>query len=481
MYHEHPIKILKYALKNIWLLIFPVLRSIKNIHLDINNFVGWLKGAWFDILVILVILGYGYIRWACTWIRFGDKEISQISGLFIKAETIIPYKNLTVSSKEEPFFLRLLRASRIKVNTMGGVLKKADMSLLLKKKDMSELSARIPAFNENQKPLEVHPKFITMIFFSFVFSSSLSGAAYISAFFFQIGRISEDFVEHEMINALDQITNEVSKKFAHGISPAAIAIGILIIATWIFSFISNILRYAGFSMKKNNSSIKVRMGAVTKRSYHIVKDKINYVDMHQSMIMKIFKKVSLNISCSGYGGAKNELPVLFPILDRKQTNAALDILDFGKKIGRRSIKASRSAVMTFLGIPLLLCIGIPVAAKIFLIFYPLFSKFVLPIAVMAEIPSVWICIVRIASLLSTGISFNDDFICIIYSKMFSFHTVLVHQEKIIKVQIIQNPIQKKLNRCRLDFYFSSEIPKKNVLRGININDAKRVLHILDMQ
>lgn len=481
MYHEHPLKILKYALKNIWLLIFPMLRGIRTAHLDLDVFVSWIEGAWFDILFIIIIVGYGFLRWARTWIRFGENETSYISGVFIRSEINIPYKNISVASEEEPFYLRPFKAAIIKADTRGGAFKKSDMSLLLKKNDLSELNKRISVLNkkgQKQKTIEIHPKLFTMIFFSFVFSSSLSGAAYISAFFFQIGRVSKDLVENEMKNALDQITNEVSSEFALGISPAAIALGIIIIATWLFSFISNIFRYAGFSMKKNSSSIKVSMGAVTKRNYHIIKDKINYIDMRQSMIMRFFKKTSLNISCSGYGSIKNELPVLFPILDKKQTDRALDILDFGKRIGRRDIAANRAAVMTFLGIPLLACIGIPFFSAALIRFFPSFSQFIIPFAIMAEIPSVWMAVVRIVSLLITGISFEENFICIRYSRLFSFHTVLADRKKIAKIQIIQNPIQKKMKRCRLDFYFSSETPKKNKLRGINIRDAEEVIRIL---
>lgn len=62
LYREHPINILKYAGKNIWLLVFPLLRGIRSIQLDVYAFYHWLQGAWFDLLVVLVILGIGYLR-----------------------------------------------------------------------------------------------------------------------------------------------------------------------------------------------------------------------------------------------------------------------------------------------------------------------------------------------------------------------------------------------------------------------------------
>ena len=58
-YHEHPIKILRYSAKNLWLLIFPLLRSLRFYPFSLQNFVEWGAGAWFDLLVALLILGFG--------------------------------------------------------------------------------------------------------------------------------------------------------------------------------------------------------------------------------------------------------------------------------------------------------------------------------------------------------------------------------------------------------------------------------------
>ncbi|MFR4197867.1 MAG: hypothetical protein ACLT2C_01765 [Ruminococcus sp.] len=62
-YHEHPIKILRYSAKNLWLLIFLLLRSLRFYPFSLQNFVEWGAGAWFDLLVALLILGFGALRW----------------------------------------------------------------------------------------------------------------------------------------------------------------------------------------------------------------------------------------------------------------------------------------------------------------------------------------------------------------------------------------------------------------------------------
>lgn len=482
MYHEHPLKILKNASKNIWLLIFPLLRGIKTMRLDFDVFYNWISGAWFDILVLFLIIGFGYLRWIFTWFRFGENEVSLMTGVLIKKETSIPYESISAVTAEHSFYLRPFKAVRVSVDTCAGAFNSSDMLLLMRRRDLRRLHHKIPnPHNKVKKTFEIRPKWFTIVFFAFVFSSSISGVIYMSALFFQLGRISKDLLENELKEAFSQLTSEVSSKFALSIPPAAITLAFLIIVTWLFSFILNILRYAGFTMKKEKQSLEIKMGTITRRSFHIVTQKINYIDMRQSMLMKIFRKTSLNISCSGYGNEKNELPVLLPILNRRQSNRALDILDFGKRIGKRTISSQKAAVITFTGIPLYFCLGIPISAKIFIHFIPSIYQFVLFFAVMAEIPSIWMLIVKITALFSTGVSIEDNFISIRYSRFFAFHTVLADMSKIVKIQIIQNPIQKKLGRCRLDFYFNSEVAKKNKLHGISIKDAETLLNILNIK
>ena len=55
VYREHPIKILRYSAKNLWLLIFPLLRSLRFYPFSFQNLIDWGAGVWFDLLVALLI------------------------------------------------------------------------------------------------------------------------------------------------------------------------------------------------------------------------------------------------------------------------------------------------------------------------------------------------------------------------------------------------------------------------------------------
>ena len=81
MYHEHPLRILKYSAKNIWLLIFPFIRGLRTYHFSKDFFYTWIQGAWKDILVIGVIILFGLVRWFFSIIDLSEDELIDIGGI----------------------------------------------------------------------------------------------------------------------------------------------------------------------------------------------------------------------------------------------------------------------------------------------------------------------------------------------------------------------------------------------------------------
>ena len=156
-YHEHPIKILRYSAKNLWLLIFPLLRSLRFYPFSLQNFVEWGAGAWFDLLVALLILGFGALRWYCCSYRFDAVSIRAYSGVFVRQETVIPCARITATVEEHPFYLRPFHAVRLQVDTAAGAIPEADMRLMLRVRDLHQLRKNVPLLqNDSQDTVAYH-------------------------------------------------------------------------------------------------------------------------------------------------------------------------------------------------------------------------------------------------------------------------------------------------------------------------------------
>lgn len=228
VYREHPIKILRYSAKNLWLLIFPLLRSLRFYPFSLQKLIDWGAGAWFDLLVALLILGIGTLRWhACTY-YFDEVSIRSQSGILLRRGTEIPLERIASTVEEHPFYLRPLRAACLQISTAAGAVPEADMHLTLYLRDLHRLRQHIPVLqNGSTGAVAYHTPAWRMLLFSALFSSSFSGAIYIATICFQGGRITSDLVKQfQAQQILEDATDKASTAF-HGVPRIAITIGIV--------------------------------------------------------------------------------------------------------------------------------------------------------------------------------------------------------------------------------------------------------------
>lgn len=141
--HQHPVKILKYSSKNLWLLLLPLARGLYATQLDVNKMYEWLKGSWFDILVVIFILATGYVRWYFSNFSIDKNGISSYSGVIVRATTYIPYKNISSVTAEYKFYLRPFRAVSVSINTNAGFFGSVDMSVLMSYDDWREAQKKL--------------------------------------------------------------------------------------------------------------------------------------------------------------------------------------------------------------------------------------------------------------------------------------------------------------------------------------------------
>ena len=175
MYHEHPLKILKYSAKNIWLLIFPLIRGIYTYHFDKNWLYSWIKGAWFDIAVLGVILMFGFVRWYFSRIYFTPEELVHRDGVIFRVNTYIPFRNVSSATLEMPLFMVPFKAVRFHCDTRAGIFKTVDLKLLVGEKAREAIMQRMPDVDEVNKIKGIpQPNSLSVLLFSVFFSSGLS-------------------------------------------------------------------------------------------------------------------------------------------------------------------------------------------------------------------------------------------------------------------------------------------------------------------
>lgn len=471
MKRQHPVIALKYAVKNIWLLIFPLLRGVFTLRFSIEQALIWLRGAWFDILVILIILGIGIWRWKYTFFSASDNCFFYRSGKFFVVRSAIPFSSIcSVACSQNPF-LRLVGGVSVNIDTNSGEIKGTDISLIMHAGDRGRLVELLPDDTGVGRLYAYKPSFGNLLFFSFAFSSTLSGAIYAATLFSQAGRLVDEVVAEKLAERI----NDVSSRIPLTISPYAFTVAAVIIISWLISFVMNLLRYIGFTLYKENGSISIISGIITKRSYHINPKKINYADLRQNVITRMFRVMSVNVNCTGYGKGKNEMSVFVPLTLKKRVFSALRLTLPRLPLTRNDIRSRRLSLGRYVSAPLLLSSAFAMIA-----YYPerisvKFSDLISFVAIMALIPCGALLFTMITQYLREGCGNGEETLTIRCSSGLSLHTVIVAKEHIAKTVVRRNIFQRLNKSCDIAFYTYSERRKFYLVRSVNEKKAREFL------
>ncbi|MCM1132627.1 MAG: PH domain-containing protein [Ruminococcus flavefaciens] len=478
MYNEHPLRIMRYSMKNIWLLIFPLLRGATVLKFDPAGIYAWIQGAWKDVAVLGIILLFGFIRWYFSRISITESAVIHTDGLFIKVTKTIPVENISAVTSERLFLLAPFRAMTIRCDTRAGVFKSTDMKLLVTAKVGREIMSHIPKPKRTEITDDFpEPTVLSVLLFSAFFSSGFSGAVYIAVFFFKGGDIAHDLLT-VWFGRITEMTEKITEKFILNIPRTGIVIGVFFLVAWLLSFIVNVLRYSRFRVSADCRYINISCGITNRKEYRIRTEHINYTDLRQNLIMKLCGAVSVNISCAGYGSDSKQLPVLLPM--RKENNLGSGLERIGISSDEKiDFRPKISGIFSYIWQPLTAVVAVFVAYQLADRYIPQLSELLYFLVVMGEIPLVWLVAVKTASLFRSGITVDGDKIIVRSTKMTAFHTVIAEKKKVVNVEIRQSIFQRiTRKKCHIRIWFTGESRSCFTVKSVSVTDAEKICNLL---
>ncbi len=476
MHREHPLRIIRSSIQNIWLLLFPILRSLLTLRTSPEELARWLHGSWFDILILLLILGSGWLRWYCRRFSVRCNAICMEEGLIFRRIRCFPLERISAVTLEYPLWLKPFGGMYVCADTDGGSRKRHDLRLLIRSEDAPLFRSPCPKLRYAHRicgSIQVHPW--RVIVFSAVFSSSLSGALYAAAFWFQGGRITGSLIsEFALVEQLGAASREAAKHL-QGIPPAAAAIAIIILSLWVLSFVNHLLRYGKFTMQTDKSLLFIRSGILVKRSFWLKHGNINFLDIRQSLPTKLCRLYSIAVSCAGYGCQRGTIPVCLPILTEQEMHTLLPLLFRHAALPNNQVKAPLTAWWGFVWAPLTGLAAVLPAAYLLGGIFPKIGDLIGFLRLMLLIPIGWKLLVQLAALLTNGIAAEDHRICVRYCRGFVFHTVLADTSRIVRISLTQFPWQRWFGKCNLVIAFRTERGERCVLKNLDLQKVQELL------
>lgn len=466
---QHPLRLLSYTTRYFWLLIIPLVRSLYSLSFEFDAFKVWIRGAWLDLLVLAAIICFAWIRWLSVWFSFDDEKIVLRRGVYLNIEDTVFYSRITTISIKQNVLYRLLGASKVYIATNAGTFDSADVTITMNRGDADRLYEAIKGSRQKSLNYSISPNKLRLLLFSLLFSSTLSGVLIIVALLLETGEVFDREVEARIL--FDTLTEAVNRVATY-VPPIISLIIIVLVGAWTLSFTSNIISFWGFVLTKCADSLYVKSGIIAKNRHILLRSKINYIDLKQSFLSKVFNVSSLHANCSGYGSTgRNELSVILPITTRKEINGAIKEVFPDYPRPKTELRSDPRSYGGFYFWPIIFAL-LPAAGFVGIYFLlPSWYVVAYPAVAITVIPAIWLAMCKTLSMFITGIGFQNGYMTLRYSRLFTFHTIIAPKDRITKVIIRQSPLQRMGGSCSVMIYTSSDAKTMHYIYGLRLDKA----------
>lgn len=470
---QHPLAVVYAFSRYILLLLLPLLRSFTLFWSDFST---WISGVWLDVLVLILILLFGVVRWWSIRLRLGEGLMVR-SGLLMVRRRMIPLSKLSSLALERVWYLRPFKAVRMRAETDAGIEGAPELRLLLRQRDAEAVekafSAILAQGGGMVRRYEPRGRYVGIL--SFLTSDSLTGVLFAAAVISQSGKILGEEAEDRFLTSLTRLMQMV----AFWLPPTAALIAGVLLGGWLIDFILNLIRHLRFQAVRQGEELFIQCGAFTIRRYTLSVRRINYLYLRQSLFTTIFGFYSGTAGCTGYGKDKREQPVILPAVGRDDLRRSLTLILPELRPCGKKMRPPLRTLWRIVWPPILVVALTGILWRAAYRRLPAVEELTLFLGAMVMLPAVWWLLIRFFSFFHTGIGWHGGAFTFRGTRGYRIFTVVIPGDKIVKVQVTRNIFQRRSDCGDLKVWVRAEGRKSFNIRNLREQDIEQFLSALE--
>ena len=466
--HQHPVAMLRYTYRYLFLLLVPLLRGARYIRTP-QGLYAWLRGAWIDLSVVFLLLLLPYLAWQFHTYSLTEEGFVIRRGILLRRVTYVPRGSIVTLSVERPFWLRPLRAVRISVDTDAGSRRQADLTLTVGEARAKEILDRRRAGAKGEEHV-YRPHWWSVAVLSLLVSNPASGIILLATTFRQAGKLWGNSYRDQLFGGLENVAGLVTI-----VPRTAALIALVLLCGWGISAVRDLLRYLPFRVTRTPDALTIRTGLLTRRDYSCTASSVAFVDYRQSIVSRLLRLHMVFISCIGYGKGKNAMSVLLPVSPVHASCREVRALLPEFPLRGVQQKAAPWSLYRYVFYPLWGMILLYPASRVAQHLLPQWSELIYYLSFMAYLPCAWQFLVKTIDRRTSGVRRSDGFLTLRYSKWYTFHTVVVPEEKVIAYALTQTPFQYLAKNCDLLVYTYDEGSCRHRVRNLPLDRARSIM------
>lgn len=468
-FRQHPIKIIKYMAKYLWLLLLSLAKYLIASHFDVKS---WIEANWFDLVILMVIFGFAFIRWITVYFELGKDRIITHTGFLGMTKTVVFFDDISSVSLCQGPISFLVHSCAVYIDTDADCVQSTDIRIDLTKSKAMEI------YHIVSQKAKAQPGFVfkspkrQMVLFSLLFTSAISGTVVLLTVLYQAYLITDKEFDRRV---LSEVNSQIQMIEDSSIWIYFLAAGLLIGFIWLMSFLSNLLRHWDFTCKRGKDYLRIRSGKGARRHHLLRRKYMNYLDFTQSFFMRMFNICSVEVSCTGYGKRWKEISALIPITTSKDAVQSAKLIAPEFSLCKPQVKTSKACMPGFIVLPALSAVAAILLGVVMQYFFPWRRQQIIFIEIMLALPFIWLTIVKCEAAVTTSMGFEGDNVTLSYCRWYTFHKVALKRGNITKVTIRRNPLARMFGTCTVVIYTTGEDSRRHLIGGVNYKKTLKIL------
>lgn len=413
-----------------------------------------LIGVSIFLLTAGILFGWQYLVWKKTWIILDEDTITIEKNTIHSTKNTIGIKNISNVNTEQNIFEMIIGTCKVKLDTNSlSTANQTDVKIVLKKADAESLrqtlvkrmnefntgtkfSGNVTAFDDENERFDEEATMKEMIW-NGIYSMNVISVLWILFCFVLFVFNIITFVQEDLKTG--NIADGILVIFGIGFVTLTSTIG----------FIQKILCMYGFKVKREDDRIHIKYGLFKKVDFAIPVNKIHAIQIHQTLIARVFHKYAVEMINVGMGDEENANAYFTFYASKEKTLKSIEkLLPEFAQIAATEFEKQPKSMWIMKVIKDIVWAGIIAVAFFVLQFYvEEITTELFIIGLSAIILITVIC--QILSYNVTGISIHENYLGL-QEGMFGTSRTFIKFDKIQYVTLNQNLVTKKLGILKGD-------------------------------
>jgi putative membrane protein len=421
---------------------------------EANMTLYWILGTF------VVLLIWGLITWLRFEFRIEEGELQIRQGVFVRKKLYLTSDRIQVIDITAGPVQRLFGLVAVEVKTAGSSSKEAKINAISREKAerMKTLLRKDAKEVDGSKDEVQQSRIYALDSQDLLVAASTSGR-----FGVALSVVGAGFSQIEQFISDEQLIRFFETVMPRSTSTSMVVMSIvaILVISWLFSFVSTIIKYYDFVVEVRENELLITKGLFERKQLTIPFNRIQAVQIKEELLRQPLGYASLVIESAGYGEEQGNSTTLFPLIAKQRIYDFIDdvIPEYNTEISEQTSvpkQGLRRYLLRMFWISLviiLLCWG--------LMPYGVYAWFILVPALL----------LGYQQYRDAGVAVGDDTI-VLSSRLLSKTTAVIKKYRMQACQITANPFQKRLDLSNFIIHVASGNQGRSfTVRELTVNDA----------